>query len=318
MPFSHHSHSGQFCKHAKGTLEEVVLEAIKQGFQTYGLSEHVPRYGLDHLYPEEEEAGLSPDDLMKQFTDFLDEAHRLKSRYASQIILLVGLETEYITERDLDMLSSILLEHSSRIEYIVGSIHHVQEIPIDFDRPMFDSALRKFAPTAKTNVPDVSHMDQFLSAYFDAQFTLLKRFQPEIIGHLDLCRLYNPGLRFAEYANALSKLERNISFAVSYGALFEFNAAALRKGWNTCYPGKDVVELIRALGGRFTLSDDSHGPHRVGENYPEMREYLRGLRVSELWFLSRPPDGHTGPVFKRGLSPTRVPGEWWTHRFWKC
>ena len=180
---------------------------------------------------------------MSQFTDFLDEAHKLKSRYASQIVLLVGLETEYITEHDLDMLSSVLSEHSSRIEYIVGSIHHVQEIPIDFDRPMFDNALRKSASAAGPNVPDVSRMDQFLSAYFDAQYTLLKRFQPEIIGHLDLCRLYNPGLRFAEYPNALGKLERNISFAVGYGALFEFNASALRKGWLTSYPGKDVVEV---------------------------------------------------------------------------
>ncbi|EEB96662.1 hypothetical protein MPER_04164, partial [Moniliophthora perniciosa FA553] len=33
MPYSHHSHSGQFCKHASGTLEEVVLEAIRQGFE---------------------------------------------------------------------------------------------------------------------------------------------------------------------------------------------------------------------------------------------------------------------------------------------
>ena len=53
MPFSHHSHSGQFCKHAAGTLEEVVLEAIRQGFRTYGLTEHVPRHRLDDLYPEE-------------------------------------------------------------------------------------------------------------------------------------------------------------------------------------------------------------------------------------------------------------------------
>jgi len=186
---------------------------------------------------------LSPDDLVKLFADFLDEAHKLKSQYAPQITLLVGLETEYITEQDLDMLSSILSEHSDRIEYIVGSIHHVQEVPIDFDRPMFDNALRKFASAAETNVSDVSHMEQFLSAYFDGQYTLLERFHPEIIGHLDLCRLYNPGLRFAEYPNALSKLKRNISFAVGYGALFEFNAAALRKGWPTSYPGKDVVEV---------------------------------------------------------------------------
>lgn len=50
---SHHSHSGSFCKHAAGTLEEVVLEAIKKGFKVYGLSEHVPRYRERDLYPEE-------------------------------------------------------------------------------------------------------------------------------------------------------------------------------------------------------------------------------------------------------------------------
>lgn len=53
MPHSHHSHSGQFCKHASGSLEEVVLEAIRQQFQLYGLTEHVPRYRLVDLYPEE-------------------------------------------------------------------------------------------------------------------------------------------------------------------------------------------------------------------------------------------------------------------------
>lgn len=53
MTVSHHSHSGQFCLHAKGTLEQVVAEAIKQGFTTFGLSEHVPRYRTCDLYPEE-------------------------------------------------------------------------------------------------------------------------------------------------------------------------------------------------------------------------------------------------------------------------
>lgn len=53
MPHSHHSHSGQFCKHAAGTLEEVVKRAIEQGFEVFGLSEHVPRYRISDLYPEE-------------------------------------------------------------------------------------------------------------------------------------------------------------------------------------------------------------------------------------------------------------------------
>lgn len=53
MAISHHSHSGEFCSHAKGTLENVVQTAITQGFTTFGLSEHIPRYCVQDLYPEE-------------------------------------------------------------------------------------------------------------------------------------------------------------------------------------------------------------------------------------------------------------------------
>ena len=60
MPHSHHSHSGQFCKHASGSLEDVVAEAIKKGFEVYGLTEHVPRYRAEDLYPEEVCSSLSP------------------------------------------------------------------------------------------------------------------------------------------------------------------------------------------------------------------------------------------------------------------
>jgi histidinol-phosphatase (PHP family) len=50
---SYHSHSGSFCCHAVGTLEQVVTTAIEKNFTSYGLSEHVPRYREVDLYPEE-------------------------------------------------------------------------------------------------------------------------------------------------------------------------------------------------------------------------------------------------------------------------
>jgi histidinol-phosphatase (PHP family) len=53
MPYSHHSHSGQFCHHASGKLEDVVKEAVKKGFHTIGLTEHMPRFSENELYPEE-------------------------------------------------------------------------------------------------------------------------------------------------------------------------------------------------------------------------------------------------------------------------
>ena len=53
MPFSHHSHSGQFCPgHAKDSLEEVVQLAISKKFRTFCLTEHMPR-GSEDYYPEE-------------------------------------------------------------------------------------------------------------------------------------------------------------------------------------------------------------------------------------------------------------------------
>lgn len=53
MPFSHHSHSGQFCHHAKDTLEEVVKTAISKGMQTLVMTEHMPRDASLDSYPEE-------------------------------------------------------------------------------------------------------------------------------------------------------------------------------------------------------------------------------------------------------------------------
>jgi histidinol-phosphatase (PHP family) len=56
MAFSMHSHSGQFCPgHAKDQLEEIVQTAISCGFETFALTEHMPRNSDKDLYPEEVE-----------------------------------------------------------------------------------------------------------------------------------------------------------------------------------------------------------------------------------------------------------------------
>jgi histidinol-phosphatase (PHP family) len=53
MPFSHHSHSGQFCPgHAKNLLEEVIQAAIAHKMWVFCLTEHMPRSKED-FYPEE-------------------------------------------------------------------------------------------------------------------------------------------------------------------------------------------------------------------------------------------------------------------------
>ena len=184
------------------------------------------------------QAEMSPEALALQFSNFIEEDHRLKNKYSGQISLLVGAETEFISSKDMDSLSRLMQVSGDKIEYLVGSVHHANEIPIDFDRETFDTALRSFATACAADT-----MELLIENYLDRQYELLNRFQPAVIGHFDLFRLYNPSLRLESFPNLIPKLERNISYACSYGALFELNAAAFRKGWDEAYPAKDVIDV---------------------------------------------------------------------------
>lgn len=181
----------------------------------------------------------------------------MKGRYSSQITLLVGLETEYITNLDLNNLQMTLDLARDKIQYVVGSVHHVNGIPIDFDLATFNGALAS-----------TGGQEAFLLAYFDAQYEVMERIKPEIIGHFDLCRLWNPMQRFDEYPAVYEKIARNVQYAVGYGALFEINAAAFRKKWNTPYPGQDIVKasrwkVQRHNSTRAHLLADHHGSWRA-------------------------------------------------------
>ncbi|PLW11034.1 hypothetical protein PCANC_20503 [Puccinia coronata f. sp. avenae] len=309
MPISLHSHSGQFCKHATDTLESVIQTAVERGFISYGLTEHMPRDRPQDLYPEESE--LDPSELAEQFDRFIAEACRLKLLYSPKISLLVGVETELIDQSNtFDLLDRTLSRHQDNLDYLVGSVHHVNQIPIDFDKPLFDQAVLSLESTGQ---PIYSLCER----YFDAQYKLIDRYRPEVIGHFDLCLLFNPDLNLQAEPTVWAKIERNIKLAISYGALIEVNSASIRKGWSTPYPSQPILKLIISLGGRLTLSDDSHGLDRVGLNYNKSFEYLKSNHVSTLWYLVPAGEDKSSILQPRGkVSAVPLPGNWWEHPFW--
>jgi histidinol-phosphatase (PHP family) len=171
----------------------------------------------------------------------------LREKYSSKIKILVGLETEYIITLDLDELEETLKRYGDSIEYIVGSLHHIDEIPIDYGKGLFDKAAQKVASegTYSHTSQQQPLLEPLISRYLDRQLELMERFHPEIIGHFDLFRLYYPDYRLSdtETPEAWEKIRRNIQFANGYGALFELNAAAFRKGWDQAYPGREIAEV---------------------------------------------------------------------------
>ncbi|GAA5796637.1 hypothetical protein HPULCUR_002010 [Helicostylum pulchrum] len=278
MPYSYHSHSGQFCKHGYGLLEDVVKEAIRKGFHGYGLSEHMPRYDDSELYPEEIEACCTPKTLAATYADFQIEAKRLKELYKDQISLLVGAEIEFINKdyaHHVDQLRKMFTA-----DYVVGSLHHVNAIPIDFSPELYADALNQ--------VND--ELDQLYVRYFDEQYIMLKSVRPEVVGHFDLIRIF-ADQTVADQTLLLphvwERVIRNIDYVVGYGGLFEINSRSWKKGLRDAYPQRDIIQVINEKGGKFTLSDDCHGPKDVGLFYEKLPQYLLETGVSTIYYLSQ-------------------------------
>ncbi|KAJ1678976.1 hypothetical protein EV182_002978 [Spiromyces aspiralis] len=284
MPFTFHSHSGEFCCHAHGALGDVIASAIDKKFHTIGLSEHVPRLRTQDLYPEE--SHLTPAHLAQTFDAYVQKARQYQVSFRDRINILVGAETEYINPELLALVEGLRARHV--LDYLVGSVHHVREIPIDFDERTYLQALDACGRS----------YDSLFSEYFDAQYELITKLRPEVIGHFDVIRIFAPisEMSFSDRPLVWNKIVRNIQAAVEYGALFEINSRAWKKGLPGAYPQRDVIEELKRQGAKFTISDDSHSPDQVGLHYVELYSYLKELGITELYYLAR--DDSRGVVVK--------------------
>ncbi|PSS02283.1 Polymerase/histidinol phosphatase-like protein [Coniella lustricola] len=282
MAFTMHSHSGQFCPgHAKDQLEAVVQHAIRIGYKTLGLTEHMPRTGLEDLYPEElDDPQASLAVLMPRHDEYLLEAQRLQAKYASQIHILIGFEGEFIRAATYAPLVQQLASHPA-IDYFIGSLHHTCGVPIDFDKAYY----------AKAREAAGGSEEQLYTHYYDEQYAMLTTLQPRVVGHFDLIRLLSEeperDLRTAWDGRVWAKVVRNLEAARQGGGWLECNSSALRKGLAEPYPTRAIAEEWLKMGGSFTLSDDSHGIAQVATNYGRALDYLESLGVKEVRTLQK-------------------------------
>ena len=199
----------------------------------------------------------------------------MRAKYADEINLLIGFEGEWIRpsyQQTIEELAS-----NPNIDYFIGSVHHVHEIPIDYDKVFYVKARAVAGVTEERLFED----------YFDAQYEMLKALRPKVVGHFDLIKLLSdePDRDFREMDGVWEKVVRNLKLIVEQGGLVEINSSALRKGLKEPYPGRSICEEYLKMGGKLTLSDDSHGVDQVGTNFLRAFDYLDGLGVTELFVL---------------------------------
>lgn len=252
----------------------MIESAIAKRFTHFYLSEHMPRLDRRDMYPEESD--ITPADLSATFAQYIVEARRLQAKYGDKIDILVGFEGEYIRSEEYEKLLHSTLDNTN-FDFWIGSIHYVNSIPIDYDADTWNKA-----------ADSVGGIDALMTDYFSMTEKMIDRMEPPIIGHLDRIRVFHPNPQLpikTAYPTAYRAVERAIERAIEYGALFELNSSAFKKGLTEPYPHADLVQLIKQKNGKFCLSDDSHSPSQVGQHYEKLLDFIKRMEIDTLYVL---------------------------------
>jgi histidinol-phosphatase (PHP family) len=266
----HGGHSGQFCNHARDTLEAVIEAYIAKGFEWVGITEHMPPPADRFLYPEERHAGLDARQMQGRFDRYIREGRRLQKKYADRMEIFIGFETEAYSGA-LQFAAELRDRH--RPDYILGSVHHVADIP-------FDSGPEAYRQAAAA----VGGIEALYCRYFDLQHELILTLSPQVVAHFDLIRIYDEDYqRRWRQPEIARRIERNLETVAEKHLILDFNVAALRKGADEPYLSGSILDQAVALGIPVVPSDDSHGTATVGECLPEGIDILRRKGCSLNW-----------------------------------
>ena len=269
----HGGHSGEFCEHASGTLHETIEAAAAAAVRVYGLTEHAPRSDSRFLYDSERAKGYDVERLHREFEAYSRESLRLQRQMSGSLEILRGFETEAVpTSSYAESMLALRREH--KFDYLVGSVHHVCDIPIDETPQHFREA-----------VAACNGLEPLMERYFRLVEEMIRSVRPEIVGHLDLPKLHAP--RGADLCTLKIRraAEAAIEAAKANSCILDLNTAGWRKGLPEPFPSAWLVRLAVEAGVHFCFGDDSHAPSQVGYGLGRARQYLLDHGVNSITAL---------------------------------
>ena len=269
----HGGHSREFCSHAVDTLEDIISAYIARGYAWVGITEHMPPVSDAFRYPDEAALGLTAEAMYERFARYMTRCRQYQASYADRITIFVGFETEAYGAaipfaKDLQRLFSP--------DYIVGSVHHVADMPMDTSAADYEAAAKA-----------LGGVEALYLRYFDEQLEMIEALTPAVVGHFDLVRLFDPdyGERLKRPA-IQARIRRNLERIRDLGLILDLNLAALSKGATEPYLAEPILLQARELGIPVVPGDDAHNVHEVGRHMEDGIARLLRLGFDTCW--SRP------------------------------
>lgn len=238
-----HTHTYR-CGHASGTDEQYIQAAIQAGITTLGFSDHAPYKDYNN-----------PKVCMKwsDINEYISSIQKLKEKYASQIDIHIGFETEYFAEL-IDEKKELL----DKCEYLIFGQHFRKPISIG-------SYFNK-------------NTDEEILEYCDSVCKGLETGIYTYLCHPDLFLL-----KQTEFNEVCSQVSHKIAQkAKETDTPLEINLRGVQKGkgqYNTGkrypYPNYDFWQIASQYDVKCVIGVDAHAPQDILECQTHYQEALK-------------------------------------------
>ena len=218
----------------KYTPEELLEYGLSIGMEHIGFS--------DHSYTDFDESYCLSIEGEKEYKK---EILRLREKYKDRIKVYLGIEQDYYS-----------FKKAEGYDYKIGSVHYVKAgdeyISVDKSAADLRAAVDKYFGGDPIS---------FCEEYFKNVGDVVKKTDCDIIGHFDLCVKFNEKDPYIDESDPryIRAWKDAVDKLIPEGRYFEINTGVIPRGYRTSpYPSRPIFEYIKACGGKFIFSSDSH------------------------------------------------------------
>lgn len=250
-----HVHT-KYCHHAKGEMEEYVLNAISKGLKEIVFLEHMEA-GVHYF----ESTWLTETD----FDTYFSKGYRLQKQYAHKIKVSLGVEVGYSPTHKEELLERLAKRNWDRIGVSYHFMPHVK------GTQHLNLVSRK-----KSNIQaiDAIGCGQTLKKYFSTLTEAVLVLPGTVLCHLDAALRFQPGIKIdEEYTGQIRTLLKEVK---RKGMALEINASGFTiRG--TPFPAPFIVKEALTLGIPLLPGSDAHKPEDVGRDFDLLPAYLEKI-----------------------------------------
>jgi histidinol-phosphatase (PHP family) len=231
-----HNHT-TLCNHATGTMEAYVEKAIELKIDVFGFSCHAPmNFETEYRMTLEQSKTYEKDVLT------------LKEKYKNDIKILLAYEVDFMS--DLKYLEQDILD--ANVDYLIGSVHFIDKW--GFDNPEFIGVYKE------------KNIDEIWKKYFQAVSQMVKSGYFNVVGHLDLIKVF----KFLPTTNIEDLALQTMKDIKKSDMILEVNSAGLRKPIKEQYPSYELLKLAYKLKIPITFGSDAHSIEQIGFGYEDI------------------------------------------------